>query len=84
MELMCNEAYKEIAAKGNPMAVFPTIEIEVKSVFGKTTIYPANEAAELLAKIAGTVTLTDKALALAEQMGFTVKEVLKPQTRFAA
>jgi len=58
------------------------IEIEVRNVFGNFTIYPANENAELIAAIAGTKTLTNAALAYAERLGFTIREVTKAKTKF--
>jgi len=61
-----------------------TIEIEVRSVYGTPTIYPVNDQAKLLAKIAGTKTLTNASLALAEQMGFAIVTVAKPQNWRAA
>jgi hypothetical protein len=54
------------------------IEIEVRNVYGVPTIYPVNDQAKLLAKIAGTKTLTNASLALAEQMGFSIVTVAKP------
>lgn len=51
------------------------IEVEVKSVYGNLMIYPANEAAKLVAAIAGTKTLSNANLAYAERLGFEIKEV---------
>lgn len=58
------------------------INIRIDRVYGKCTIYPANEQAELLAKIAGTKTLTNSALQLAEQMGFTIMETMAAKTQY--
>jgi hypothetical protein len=63
----------DVANKAKEAAMI--IEIEIKSVYGVLKIYPANEAAELIAKIAGTKTLTNEALAYAERLGFEIKEV---------
>ena len=52
------------------------IEIRVKDVYGVPTVYPANSVAVGLAMIAGTKTLTHRTLQLAEQLGFTIKQVL--------
>lgn len=60
-----------------------TIEIEVRNVYGNITIYPVNEAAKLLAEIAGTKTLTNKTLALAERMGFLIAEATPAKTKYA-
>ena len=59
-----------------------TILIELKTVYGKTTIYPANEAADLLAEIAGTKTLTNVTLALAERLGFEIVEKIAAKTGY--
>jgi hypothetical protein len=61
---------------------YRVIEIEVRTVYGNTTIYPVNKAANLLAEIAGTKTLTNKTLALAERMGFAIKEVTPARTKY--
>ena len=45
------------------------IEITAKTVYGQTKFYPSNQAARLLAEIAGTATLTERALMLARGMG---------------
>lgn len=54
------------------------VKIEVRTVYGNTTIYPVNDSAKLFAEIAGTKTLTNKTLALAERLGFNIVEVNKP------
>ena len=51
------------------------VEITVRNVYGVPTIYPANDQAKLLAKLAGTKTLTNATLAVAEQMGFAIVTV---------
>lgn len=51
-----------------------SIVVTVKEVYGVAQVYPANEAARLLAQIAGTKTLTRQTLALAKRMGFVVTE----------
>lgn len=53
-------------------AIRPVVLVEIKSVYGALKAYPANEAAELLAQIAGTKTLANVTLALAERMGFSI------------
>lgn len=58
----------------------PVIQIEVRSVYGVLQSYPANEAATLLAQIAGTKTLKHETLALAERMGFAIEQ--KAQAQF--
>jgi hypothetical protein len=49
--------------------------IKIKSIYGGLYAYPANEAAELFAAIAGTKTLASPVLAYAERLGFAIKEV---------
>lgn len=49
-----------------------SITIRVDRVYGKPTIYPVCERAQLLAQIAGTKTLSGTDLALAERMGFLI------------
>lgn len=51
------------------------IEVEVKSVYGNTLIYPANDAAKTLARIAGTKTLSVADLQNASQLGLEVVEI---------
>jgi hypothetical protein len=45
-------------------------QIEIKEVYGNKTIYPVNEQAQLLARIAGTKTLTPQTVDLAKKLGF--------------
>lgn len=54
----------------NPLAA--SITVRVDRVYGKITIYPVCERAQLLALIAGTKTLTNPVLAYAERMGFQI------------
>ena len=49
-----------------------SITIRVDRVYGNITLYPVCERAKLLAEIAGTKTLTNKTLGLAERMGFQI------------
>lgn len=46
--------------------------IEVRHVYGVATAYPACATAALLAKLAGTKTLTAEALATIRELGYTV------------
>jgi hypothetical protein len=52
-------------------------QIEVKEVYGNRTIYPVNEQARLLARIAGTKTLTPSTVILAKELGFHF-EIIQP------
>jgi hypothetical protein len=51
------------------------IEVEMRNVYGVPKIYPVNEAGRVLAKIAGTVTLSKADLAHAIKLGLEVVEV---------
>ena len=46
-------------------------QVEIKNIYGNDLIYPMNEQAKILAKIAGKVTLTPITVELAKQLGFT-------------
>jgi hypothetical protein len=45
-------------------------QVEIHEIYGKKTIYPLNEQAQLLARIAGTKTLTPQTVDLAKKLGF--------------
>jgi hypothetical protein len=49
--------------------------VEVRNVYGRETIYPANDNAERLAAIAGAKTLQLRHLELARGLGLEVREV---------
>lgn len=49
--------------------------VKIKDVYGKPTVYPVNEAAKLLAKLAGTKTLTVEALSVITALGYNVSTV---------
>ncbi len=57
--------------KGNSMSKI-LIEIELRQVYGADKYYPSNDAAKLLATIAGTVTLTASTIRTAKDMGMEV------------
>lgn len=50
-----------------------TITIEVKNIYGNEMIYPVCEQASLLARLAGTKTITRDALKLIKQLGYEIK-----------
>jgi hypothetical protein len=54
-----------------------TLKVSIKNVYGRDTIYPKNETAEIFCRIAGTRTLTRETLVLAGKLGFGL-EVLAP------
>jgi hypothetical protein len=48
------------------------ISVQARAVYGGHLLYPANDAAKHLAAIAGTKTLSQRALAQATLMGATI------------
>lgn len=50
-----------------------TLEVEIKTVYGKPMYYPINDKAQMLSHIAGTETLTAQTLKLAKDMGMCIK-----------
>ena len=52
----------------------PVVLVEVRSVYGNTTIYPANPAAERFAAIAGKKTLSNTDLMNIQALGFVIEE----------
>jgi hypothetical protein len=48
------------------------ITVKLKNNYGQETIYPVCEKAKMFARLAGTKTLTDTALALISALGYTV------------
>lgn len=50
------------------------IRIQLREVYGRAKAYPVGEAAEHLAELAGTLTLTRRHLVLAEKIGMSVVE----------
>ena len=51
------------------------IRIEIKNVYGEEKAYPVDTAAQLLARIAGTKTLTRSALLNVLEMGLAIEVV---------
>lgn len=54
------------------------IQIQARTVYGQRKIYPMNRAAEILARIAGTKTLSQQNLKDAEALGLRIEEVFEP------
>jgi hypothetical protein len=50
-----------------------TIIVEPRNNYGTTVFYPVNEAAKLIAKIAGTKTLSMSVIQKAKQLGFLIE-----------
>jgi hypothetical protein len=59
------------------MATENVCTVEVRSVYGNETVYPADEAATLFCQIAGTRTLTRDMITSIRALGYAV--VLAPQ-----
>ncbi len=60
---------------GLPLIEERVLQVQVKNVYGKATVYPANENAEFFAAIAGTKTLSPLVLSYARRLGFDIKQV---------
>jgi len=48
------------------------ILVEIKDQFGNEVIHPACDTSRLLARLAGTVTLTPEARAIIKQLGYSI------------
>ena len=59
-----------------------SIQIIVKNVYGKETLYPACEQAEFLCRIAKTSTITDNIIATCKAFGVEIVEVRPAQKKF--
>lgn len=46
--------------------------VKIKTVYGVDKIYPVNDAAKIIAEIANTTTLTEQAIKLAKQLGYSI------------
>lgn len=51
------------------------LHIQIKTVFGKEMIYPANDQARRLCEMVGSKTLTPQIIRDAQGMGFVIAEV---------
>ena len=56
-----------------------TAKITIRNVYGNDTIYPANDVAEIFAKIAGKKTLSNVDLLDMERLGFYTEIVAQQQ-----
>jgi hypothetical protein len=55
-----------------------TVTIQIKNIYGMKTVYPACEVSKRFARLAGTKTLTARALNTIRDMGYTI--AIKPET----
>lgn len=51
------------------------ITVQVKHVFGNRLVYPVCSKAKGLAALTGNLTLTDNAIRIIKNMGYTIKSV---------
>jgi hypothetical protein len=49
-----------------------TITVQVRTVYGRETIYPACTVSVLLARLAGTTTITPEAMRTIQALGYSV------------
>ena len=54
------------------------ITVEIKTVYGSETIYPACDKSRLFARLSGHKTLTSRALEMIKALGYQIE--IKPQT----
>ena len=55
-----------------------TITVEIKNIYGNQTVYPVCDTAKALAALTGNKTLTDHAIRIIKNMGYTI--AIKAQT----
>lgn len=55
-------------------------QVEIKQVYGINTVYPVNDKAKLIAKLAGTKTLTTDTINTARELGFTFEVIQQTLT----
>ncbi len=49
-----------------------SIKIQIRSVYGRDTIYPACETSKMFAALAGTKTLTEDAMRIIKAAGYQI------------
>lgn len=52
-----------------------TIQVSIKSVYGRECVYPACDKAKLFAALAGQKTLSEAHLHLIKQLGYKIEQV---------
>jgi hypothetical protein len=57
----------------------PVIEVTIKSIYGRDTIYPVCPRSKLFASLKGQKTLTPYDISIIKQLGYTVL-VVHPET----
>ena len=53
------------------------IQVQVKQVYGKQTIYPVCDKAKAIARLLGTKTLTSEAIQVAKLLGHEIEQVFE-------
>jgi hypothetical protein len=51
------------------------VQVQARTVYDKSLAYPANEAAEIFARLAGSKTLTESTMKLVGDLGYTVEDL---------
>lgn len=54
-----------------------SIQVHIKQVYGRDTVYPVCDKAFVFAALAGQKTLTDREIALIKQLGFKIEVLQK-------
>ncbi len=57
-----------------------TITVDIRNVYGAELVYPVCDKAKLMAKLAGTKTLTRETLAIIQSLGYAVEVKAKEFT----
>jgi hypothetical protein len=73
----CIRAVSCIDTKEEIKMISNIAEVEVREVYGTKKVYPINQTAEYLARIAGTTTLTEATIKHAKNLGFEFK-IIQP------
>ena len=63
-----------------PNSMNKTIKVEIKSVYGKETIYPACQISSVFASLAKQTTLTAREVKLIKELGYEI-EVITSQPK---
>ena len=65
---------------GNEREASPmTITVEIRQVYGQDTVYPADDLARTFTKLTGHKTFTPRDLAAIRELGYEVKEAVRPE-----
>lgn len=70
-----------LQAQAVQKALDKVLKVSVRSNYGAPAIYPANEAAQIFADIAGTKTLKVDTLAKAKKLGYRIEQIQDPASQ---